>query len=158
MLRPYNYRAEGEYYIFYTSTKQKYFFYLLDITDYYRELNPVLQSNVYEFSFFPEKKIKSKKDPRIAKTLTIAIKRILTNNPNSIISFTCDSLDQKEDSRKRLFHNWFVEFNNKNIIKLDKSVTSDDFSLHRSTIFMKTNVDGRQNIEHAFFKLDLDLE
>ena len=157
MLRPYNYRAEEESYVFYTSTKQKYFFYFLDITDYYKQLNPVLQSNVYEFSFFPEKNIKSKKDPRIAKTLTIAIKRILAKNPNAIIGFTCDSLDQKEDSRKRLFHNWFIEFNNKDIVKLDKSITSDEISLHRSIIFMKTNTDGRQNIEHAFFKLGLDL-
>jgi hypothetical protein len=159
LLRPYNYKFDGvNSYVFYTSSKQKYFFQFLDITELYYELNPALTSNVYEFFFFPEKKNKTKSDPRIAKTITMAITRMLKNNPNVIICFTCDSDDRKEDSRKRLFHKWFREFNTKNIVKLDKSVTSDEISLHRSIIFMKDNSDGRQNIEHAFFKLGLDLE
>lgn len=112
------------------------------------------------FSFFPEKenKTKGKADPRIAKTIIIAITRLLKKNPNTIICFTCDSDDRKEDSRKRLFHKWFQDFNTKNIVKLDKSVTSDEINLHRSVIFIKDNKDGILNIEHAFFKLGLDLE
>ena len=159
MLRPYSYKFDGvNSYVFYTSSKQKYFFQFLDITDLYYHLNPELTSNVYEFFFFPEKTKKSKTDPRIAKTITIAITRLLKKNPNAIICFTCDSDDRKEDSRKRLFQKWFREFNTKSIVKLDKSVSSDEISLHRSITFMKHNIDGRKNIEHAFFKLGLDLE
>jgi hypothetical protein len=148
LLRPYKYRLVGDTYIFTTSSKREYSFKFLDITETYRSINPNLQSNVYEFFFFSDKPIK-RKDERISKTITLAINRLLTKT-DSVVCFTCDNTDKKEDGRKRLFQLWFDGFTRKNIIKIDSSIEMEKLTLHRSIVFLKKNSDGIANIQQTF--------
>lgn len=151
----YKYDEVLDGYVFNTSSGVKYFFHFIDLTELFRKLNPDLESIVLEISFFPLSIGKKVNDPKIAKTITLAIKRIIRKNPNAIVSFVCDSSDNKHEVRSRLFKKWFNDFSKSNLVKIDKSMSFNKREVHRSILFSKKNIDGVRNVELTFFHYGL---
>lgn len=68
---------------------------------------------LYEFSFGPETVIgsKLKRDLRVKETIVQFLSSFFAENPESAISYLCDSSDDKAFGRQRLFKRWFREAN-----------------------------------------------
>lgn len=59
------------------------------------------------------------KDFRTGDTIAWIVEAFFTNNPDAVLTYTCDDLDQKEYKRHIQFNRWFDRFN-KGAIPLEK--------------------------------------
>ena len=73
---------------------------------------------VYEFSITTETE-KRIHDPLVRNTI-FAILSEFCSEPNNIIYYTCDSLDDKHLYRNRLFNKWFDDLTPDNFTKVDQ--------------------------------------
>lgn len=94
--------------------------------------------DVYSFSFETINEPQAF-DERIYATIFQILHEFFLNNQNSML-FVCDSNDDKESARLRLFDRWYKDQEvNDFILKYDKSVKLPDFDLHSSILINKKN-------------------
>lgn len=90
--------------------------------NYFKEL--------YILSFYPDvqKGVKLSNDIKIKSTISQIIIHFLDNNKDALIHYICDSNDNRQYSRNRLFSKWFNESNTVDVYsKFNLNYQTDDF-------------------------------
>lgn len=125
-------KKEEDTYFFKTSSGVEY-------TAYFIEFHRFSNTNIlYSFSFDVIGNT-SNFDTRISATITYILKEFFKSNENSMI-FVCDTSDNHESARLRLFERWFRQSKgNDSLIKLDRSEPQPDYNLFASLIIHKEN-------------------
>lgn len=67
--------------------------------------------------------------------------------------FVCDSTDQREMCRKKLFDKWFSKFNEGTLEKYDGSVESNDYRIANSLI-LKNDLYDKEYVIQTFKELN----
>jgi hypothetical protein len=93
---------------------------------------------IYELSFWPINKTHFCFDERISNTILYFTKELLELDPSICISFVCDSSDNKELIRKRLFHIWYSRFEN-GYIKLDTEIKDNEGPIYYHSLITSQN-------------------
>jgi hypothetical protein len=95
--------------------------------------------NTFSFSIEPEDNQAHPIDMRIAATIVEILKHFFQNNENAMI-MVCDSTDGKEEKRRKLFDRWYDKYADQQmLLKYDASAPLDEYRLHLSIYFTKTN-------------------
>ena len=121
-----------------------YTFVSRDGIKYHAFFNPVFHLypqllNTYSFSIEPEDNQAHPIDMRIAATIVEILKHFFQNNENAMI-MVCDSTDGKEEKRRKLFDRWYDKYADQQmLLKYDASAPLDEYRLHLSIYFTKTN-------------------
>ena len=102
------------------------------ITDYevsYRIIfspnNDIWKEGAYEFGIFNENQKISPNDPKVKGTVEAIIEEFFLTNPN-ILLYQCETGDNRQAMRARLFAKWFNEYENKSRFFIKVSVLHDD--------------------------------
>lgn len=94
---------------------------------------PVISKLVNEVSFEPiPSATHFSHDNRVSITIVAIIKTALQSG--KIILFVCDSTDNKETQRRRLFHNWLKKYGN-GFEKDDHEIRTDECNYYCSLLF-----------------------
>lgn len=97
--------------------------------------NPFLDS-LYSFDFWETNNQKFSKDDRIGDTIIAIIFYFFKTNPNCILHYICDSMDQKHHFRSKLFKKWYDKLNDNSFSKLNIEFKIDEeISYHLEFIF-----------------------
>lgn len=97
--------------------------------------NPFFDS-LYSFDFWETNNQKFSKDDRIGDTIIAIIFYFFKTNPNCILHYICDSMDQKHHFRSKLFKKWYDKSNDNSFSKLNIEFEIDEeISYHLEFIF-----------------------
>ena len=97
--------------------------------------NPFFDS-LYSFDFWETNNQKFSKDDRIGDTIIAIIFYFFKTNPNCILHYICDSMDQKHHFRSKLFKKWYDKLNDNSFSKLNIEFKIDEeISYHLEFIF-----------------------
>ena len=97
--------------------------------------NPFFDS-LYSFDFWETNNQKFSKDDRISDTIIAIIFYFFKTNPNCILHYICDSMDQKHHFRSKLFKKWYDKSNDNSFSKLNIEFKIDEeISYHLEFIF-----------------------
>ena len=69
----------------------------------------------------------------------------------------CDSVDGKEEKRRKLFDRWFDKYADGNILKYDASAPLEDYRLFISIYFSKNNPNKKLLLQSFYDLLKTDL-
>lgn len=97
--------------------------------------------NIFSFNFFCINKnnyTNLPKDERIKITILSCLATFFENIENVAITI-CDSLDNKEVGRYKLFNKWFLELKEVMIEKYDCIATTEDIEIYNSLLIHKYN-------------------
>ena len=147
----YNWIQEGLSYTFINKDGIKYRAYFVDISDYYPQF-----PNTYSFSIEPENPKAHPVDNRISVTVAEILKQFFQKRENAMI-MVCDSVDGKEEKRRKLFDRWFDKYADGNILKYDASAPLDDYRLFISIYFSKNNPNKKLLLQSFYDLLKTDL-
>jgi hypothetical protein len=148
---PYEILEDDNGYYFTTSSGIIYRIVFDDLDSVFSDYK-TLKGRVFSYSFYPTIKQKGA-DERIKLTIAYSINEFFKNNQNMIV-FVCDSTDERELCRKRLFDGWFSEFNiNGNLEKFDGIVSGDDTSISNS-IIMSSDLSDKAFVVKTFNALN----
>jgi hypothetical protein len=75
--------------------------------------------DLYSVNFWEKSNRKFYKDGKIENTITTIICNYFKSHPYSILHYVCDSMDLKQDYRKRLFDFWYKKFQTEEFSKLN---------------------------------------
>ena len=101
---------------------------------------PGLNDKVSDFPFFPEGKGNNiGKEERISISISKLLKRYFIKNPDCILTFVCNSQDDREIFRFNLFTKWFSSFNNNGYYPKEDFHYSGDFNILSGIIMKKYN-------------------
>ena len=114
------------------------------------DLHPGL-INTYSFSIEPEDRKAHPIDYRISSTIVEILRRFFAVNENAMI-MVCDSVDGKEEKRRKLFDRWFDKYAGNDILKYDASAPLDEYRLYLSIYMTKTNP-NKESLLQAFYNL-----
>lgn len=91
----------------------------------------------YEFGFYPVGDTKKKKDPRIENTIIFALDDFFQKNPDCIILYVCDSLDNRARERNILFNRWYKKYASDAFVKLNRKIfdTENDMIYYFAVVF-----------------------
>lgn len=125
-------KKEEDTYFFKTSSGVEY-------TAYFIEFHRFSNTNIlYNFSFDVIGKTANYYE-RISTTITQILKDFFVSNENSMI-FVCDTSDNQESARLRLFERWFRHSKSDDyLLKLDRSEPQPNYNLFASLIIRKEN-------------------
>ena len=131
--------------------------YILELSTYEFE-NPFFK-NLYSLSFYPITNIsrvnKPIDDVKIKATILNILTQFLESNQQCIIQYICDSLDNRQHSRNRLFNKWFQEANNSKFYhKLNLNYETEEINYNLEFIFSSNSY----NIEDIKESINLQLE
>ena len=110
-------------FVFITDTQIEYKAYFLEASDYFP--NQPFSHNLFMFGFDISTKISEYKerkayDEKVRNTISQTIDDFLKYDKNRIIIYVCDTKDEKQMYRGRLFNKWFVNLSGETqIIKVD---------------------------------------
>jgi len=107
--------------------------------------------NTYSFSIEPEEETAHPIDLGISQTIAEILRRFFSVHENAMI-MVCDSMDGKEEKRKKLFDHWFDKFADETILKYDAAAPLDEYRLYLSIYFRKDNP-NRQILLEEFYNL-----
>ena len=90
---------------------------------YFDENDTIWQEGAYEFSIINENRQPSPNDRKMRDTVCAVIEELFECNPD-ILLYQCETDDNKQAARDRLFVRWFKEYagNDKYVIKVSKVV------------------------------------
>jgi len=148
---PYDLVQEGLTYFFVNKAGIKYRAYFADISAYYPQF-----PDTYSFSFEPETPKKHPVDNRISATIVEILRRFFEKEENAMI-MVCDSVDGKEEKRRKLFDRWFEKHADDSILKYDASAPLEDYRLYISIYFKKTNPNKTLLLQSFYDLLKTDL-
>ncbi len=143
---PYDLVQEGLTYYFVNKNGIKYRAYFVDISLYYPQF-----PDTYSFSFEPESQEKHSVDNRISATIVEILRRFFEKEENAMI-MVCDSVDGKEEKRRKLFDRWFEKHADDSILKYDASAPLEDYRLFIS-IYLKKNNPNKALLLQSFYEL-----
>lgn len=113
---------------------------------------PVISELVNEVSFEPvPSATRFSHDNRVSITIVDIIKTALQSG--KIVIFVCDSTDNKETQRRRLFNNWFTKHGN-GFEKYDDEIRTDECNYYCSLLFDPI-CHNKADIKNAFLR-DID--
>lgn len=149
MQNPYEISSDEQGYFFTTDLGIRYRIVFDDLDEIFSQY-PTLQGRVFSYSFYPQGQIleKSKLDSRIKQTVAYSISNFFSKYDNLIV-FVCDSSDERELCRKKLFDRWFSEFNNGVLEKYDGTVGSGDYVI-LNTIIMRADLNDKSFVIEIF--------
>jgi hypothetical protein len=137
-------------YFFVTDSGITYLVNFVDQTKYYPN-EKFGDSIVYEFQLINTAPETGKYDARIMATVVKSIYDTLLNQHN-VILYICESSDEKQAARARLFDNWFRVYSGDIADKIDGKIKSSDNDIteeYVSVIINKQNPHSH-NIEKTF--------
>ncbi len=138
---PYNIvQTDNLTYMFITQSGVVYTAYFIDISDSFGA------DFVYTFSF--DAAGKTTKDERVRMTIIKILNDFFQTLRNSLVVI-CDSCDNKEKFRFRLFQKWYESTNNLSIEKIDISIDLKEYSI-RSFLLLHQNHPQAQEIKKLF--------
>jgi len=91
----------------------------------------------YEFGFYPVGEEKRFKDQRIEDTIIFALDDFFQKNPDCIILYVCDSLDNRARERTILFDRWYKKYTSDTFAKLNRKIfdTENDMIYYFAVVF-----------------------
>lgn len=112
--------------------------------------------NLYSIDFYESNNQKFFNDPLIEITITAIINNYFQTYPSIILNYVCDSIDLKQDFRKKLFDKWYrnTPYNEFSKINFEYPVPDENIVYHLSFIF-RPEFYGADNIIE---KVNLQLE
>lgn len=141
MLNSYNiYQPQKGEYIFTTDTGIIYSVYILDDQGYFIDY-PEFSAEVstFGFSLVSNPLRKTPFDTRVRDTITGLIINYLCTNPDKILFFVCDSADERQRGRMRIFELWYNQLKVEYIEKYNESVITNDMDIHCSIMLHRDN-------------------
>ncbi len=135
MLTPYKLESDADGYTFLTDSKILYRVSLQDTTDsLFRDF---LSIKSLDISFLPDKNQRSF-DERIALTISDMVKKLLVEG--YVVTFSCETADNRHKGRYKLFNNWFKKYSNEYFEKID----SDELNYEDNIYYISLLFDTRQ--------------
>ncbi|WP_264563930.1 DUF6169 family protein [Flavobacterium sp. N3904] len=112
--------------------------------------------NLYSVDFWEMGNQKFYKDAKIEITITTIICNYFKSHPNSILHYVCDSMDLKQDYRKRLFDQWYKKFQTKEFSKLnfEYQIQEENINYNLGFIFKNDCYEMNEVIENITLQLD----
>lgn len=108
------YKIEGDAPLFYFRTNRNNE-YAVEFTEHNIESKYIYKA--FELSFYIVEEITKRNDLKISKTIIQIVKDFFDENPNSVVVYICDSQDNRQHNRNRLFNRWFIKSNiNKSMV------------------------------------------
>ena len=102
------------------------------ITDYgvsyriiFSDNQDIWKNGAYEFSIFNDNHKTSPNDPKVKGTIEAIIEEFFLTNPN-ILLYQCETGDNRQATRARLFTKWFNEYAYNNNFCVKVSILKDD--------------------------------
>lgn len=110
----------------------------------------IWQEGAYEFSIINENKKSSPNDKKVRDTILYIIEEFFECNPD-ILLYQCETGDNRQAVRDRLFIKWFKEYmgNEKYYIKIS-TIIAEDIENYTSIIVQKSN----PNLENIILDFD----
>jgi hypothetical protein len=106
LAEPYSLKAEGNSYTFTTESGNQYLINFKDTTADYNQ-GEIGDSIIYEYQFYRTKCVKEAFDERVGSTVLYSLNEAIRDNNRIVIYFVCDSQDEREYLRHRLFNLWY---------------------------------------------------
>lgn len=129
----YNYKQlEDEYPLFIFKTKS-YLTYIVSLIP--ENFNNPYFNNLYALDFSEINNRSDSHDEFIKPTILKIINEFLISNPYALLHYVCDSVDGKQEYRKRLFKHWYSNHNTKNLSKLTINYPTQDINYSLEFIF-----------------------
>lgn len=149
----YEITADEQGYLFLTDLNITYRIVFDDLSSIFQDY-PTIHGRVFSYSFYPVNKHSSKQkiDERIKLTIAHSINSFFEKHDNLIV-FVCDSSDEREMCRKKLFDKWFKEFNNGLLDKYDGSVEDNEYKITNSLI-LKSDLHDKEYVIQIFNDLN----
>lgn len=144
---------EGLYPLFYFTTKYglEYF-----VSFQKMDFKNVFFENLYALDFGEINNQKFFNDPLIEATIITIISNYFQANPNMILNYVCDSIDFKQDFRKKLFDRWYMKTQNNEFSKINfqYEIPEENVMYHLSFIFKTGLYKNQEVIEKVNFQLE----
>ena len=130
-LRPYNYwEKDGQYY-FTTPSGAKFVAYFLDLSSF--------SENLYTFNFDRIQDGEHKVvDSYVFDTVCAILESFFEKHRNSLL-LVCDTVDGREEARKRLFNTWFIRVAPSGLSKVDREGHAESYNLFVSLLIWDDN-------------------
>jgi hypothetical protein len=93
----------------------------------------------------------SKFDCRTQNTILYILNEFFSHNQNAIISIY-DSMDGRQESRRRLFNRWYNEYNSIGLVKIERDVKTGDY-LTTATLLYSSSNKKEKNLIACFDKI-----
>lgn len=140
MLSPYPLKEQDEYsFEFVTDQGIRYVIYFLDygfmFSDYPEIARQVFMFNMDVLDGDPDE---SKSDERIGLTI-LHVFNLFFQKSQNVAVYVCDSMDNRQLSRKRKFDIWFWKYNDGSLIKEDDIAIIEGIEIYNSMILHKEN-------------------
>jgi hypothetical protein len=112
--------------------------------------------NLYSVDFWEMNNQRFYKDDKIEITITTIICNYFKDNPNAILHYVCDSMDLKQDFRKRLFDLWYKKFQTEEFSKLNMQyqILEENVNYNLGFIFRNDCYEMNEVIENINLQLD----
>lgn len=151
---PYEITSDEDGYKFTTDQGIEYRIVFEDLNSIFYEY-PTLHGRVFSYAFFPTQKLSRegrRKDLRIKITIAHSIQEFFETRDNLIV-FVCDSTDNRDLCRKRLFDLWFEELNPGSLEKYDGYVGKDDYYIINA-IIIRVDLQDKNYVIQTFESLN----
>jgi len=116
--------ADGPYFYFKTEIGLTYYVAFREIFQ-----NNYPLKNLYSLDFGEIDSKKGKNDSRISATILEIIIKFIIKDSSAVVHFLCDTDDERQLNRKRLFSRWFSICNMKNWVKYDYDFENADYNI-----------------------------
>ncbi|MGX1022874.1 DUF6169 family protein [Psychroflexus sp. MBR-150] len=111
---------------------------------------------VYELSFNVVEEYSKRNDLYVSSTIIKIVVDFFYNNPNAVIFYICDSNDNRQVFRNRLFNRWFLKSNKDEIYsKLNLNYTGADFNYKLELLFFSEKYNFDKIIESVSKELEI---
>jgi len=139
LLHPYHLEEKDKLtYQFVTDQGISYLIYFLDYSYMFNDY-PLLAKHVYTFNIdVIDGNISLMNDERIGLTVVEVI-RLFFEEFNNVAIYICDSIDNRQVSRKRKFDLWFWKYNDGSIIKEDELAVIEGVKIYNTLLIHKEN-------------------
>ncbi|HPN58037.1 MAG TPA: DUF6169 family protein [Chitinophagaceae bacterium] len=140
MLSPYPLQVNDEYsFEFITETGIRYKIYFLDYSylfnDYTHITCPVYSFNIDAIEGNPDL---SPGDDRVGATVSVVM-NLFFSQVDNVGVYVCDTLDDRQQARKRKFDSWFYAFNDGSLIKEDGLAIVEGTEIYNALLLHKNN-------------------
>lgn len=134
--------------------------YLVTFTEY-PLISDLVETTLYMLNIDRLKRVKSSSadGERVRNTILVIIHRFFERNSDALVTI-CESVDQRQKVRHRLFNHWFQMFNNGYLHKKDAVFIADGAENYASIYYREDTIDkqlllaGFDNLLNAKFYLE----
>ena len=147
------YKEEGTYPLF-TFTTDNNLTYYVAFRDMEQKGYPL--ENLYSIDFHKVEEGKTQKDKKISLTILQIIFDFILENESLIIYYLCDSMDNKQTYREKLFSKWFALSDTQNWNKFD--LTLENQKDYKMSFLYSSNIYPTELIESEVIRSITSLE